>query len=151
MKKIILFLMLGIIGIITISCNNGFSMQNETNEALDHESLAASSVTINKLGHSFEITGDYSIEQRHFINEIAQDIDTKLCINDGDSFIIVFEDNPARYCSDGHDFYSTQFKFLSQHTVKQGNDYWLCYIYVSTYKCKKCDYYTSVNVHTINH
>ena len=136
-------------GLLFVSCSINQIVKQK--ESFDHDAFEGRSITVQKQDDVLHIIGEYTEEQKKHYSEMAKLVDKELCLSNGASFILVLEDDCSRYCSGGHDFYSTNFRLLTQHTVKKGNDSWLCYVYVFTYKCKNCGYYDSVTVHTIAH
>jgi hypothetical protein len=154
MKKLHFVVMMIVMGLLMCSCSDNLTKTNSFEDSLNHENFGNHSITIQKVENGFKIIGDYSVEQMDHYIEMSKYIDNELCLAEGESFIILledFEEGNARYCTGGHDLYSPSMRWITQHTVKIGDDYWLCYVYAFTYKCKKCDYFTTVIVHTLQH
>ena len=153
MKKTkLFFVLLGCVLMLGACKNNELSQKNEAAKH-EHEQLDGTFITVKKINNVLEIEGDYSPVQTEYLSFFADDINKNICLQEGESFTmeILVDECTARYCSDGHDFNSATAKYIGQHTVQVGQDYWTCYMYAYTYTCRKCGYQTIVITHSINH
>lgn len=145
MKK--LFLSVVLLSFLMISCsciyqNDDSSFEHDTSAMICVKNVSGT-LKVNGLGIS-DCSYDYYYD-------LACRLNNDLKIQDGESFYFQVDSNLYRtptYCQGGHDMDCKYYSTHGSHIVYEKNNSWRCHIIIYHYDCSRCDYHTTVTVHT---